>query len=350
MSLQRLTLRRLIVALIAALLAMVAIMLVCSLLGADMSGGKFSFLSITDVWHGITGHETGASRIYVFARLPRVLAAAVVGAGLAGAGCAFQAVLRNPLAEPYTLGVSSGASLAAVLAIRFGADSTLLGGSALSLASLGGAGLTVYLVWRLGKIGNTLPPATLLLAGITVATFCSAATMFIQHTSSFVELSRMIYWFMGGLDLTSYGELGRASLLIGIGVIVLVLYGRDLNAVSTGADAAASVGVNASRTITVVFAAASVIVGAAISIAGPIGFIGLLTPHAMRAMVGADHRALLPVSMAAGAALLVVCDTIARVAFFPNELPVGIVTALIGAPFFVYLLLREKSRGQLWGG
>lgn len=351
MTIRRLTGPTLLATVGLALLGTLAIMLFCSLIGADMrGGGKLSFLSLGEVWAGLTGTETDASRIYVLARLPRILAAAIVGAGLAGAGCAFQAVLRNPLAEPYTLGVSSGASLGAVLAIRFGLDTSFLGGSALSVAALGGSGLTVYMVWRLGKVGNALPPATLLLAGVIVAMWCSAATMLAQYTASFVEVTKMVHWLMGGLDLTDYTELGRASAMIGIGMVVLLSRGRDLNALSAGSDAAASVGVNAARTITITFAMASLIVGAAISIAGPIGFIGLIVPHAMRAIVGADHRILLPVSMLAGAALLIVCDTVARVAMFPAEIPVGIVTALLGGPFFVYLLRREKTRGQLWGG
>lgn len=346
--LRRLTSSALLVAVVASLAATLVIVVACSLIGADMHG-KLRWLSVGEVWAGLTGAETDASRIYVIARLPRVLAAAIVGAGLAAAGCAFQAVLRNPLAEPYTLGVSSGASLAAVLAIRFGLDVGPLGGSVINVAALGGSALTVYLVWRLARVGSALPAATLLLAGITVAMFCSAATMLAQYTASFVEVTKMVHWLMGGLDLTGYAELGRTAAMIAAGALVLLWHGRDLNALSAGADAAASVGVNTPRTITLVFAVASLIVGAAISLAGPIGFVGLITPHAMRALVGPDHRALLPVSMFAGASLLVVCDTVARVVWFPAEIPVGIVTALIGGPFFVYLLLREKGRGQLWG-
>jgi iron complex transport system permease protein len=287
----------------------------------------------------------------VFAlRLPRVLAGAVVGAGLAAAGCAFQAVLRNPLAEPYTLGVSSGSALAAVLAIRLGIHDTVLGHSGIGLAALAGAGATVYVVWRLGRVGANLPPATLLLGGITVAMFCSAATMVVQYTADLTEIYRMVRWMMGGLDATEHAPLARTAAAIGVGLVILLAMGRDMNALSAGPDAAASVGVDPRRATTLAFFTASLLVGAAIALAGPIGFVGLIVPHAARALTGPDHRVLLPVSMLAGAGMLVACDAIGREAIAGHELPVGVVTALLGGPFFLYLLLRDRGRSRLWGG
>lgn len=319
------------------------------LIGVDLSG-DLELLAPGEVWAGITGPDNFASRVVLQSRLPRVLAAMIIGAGLAGAGCAFQAVLRNPLAEPYTLGISSGASLAAVLAIRFGWGGTVVGISGTGLAALGGAAVTIYLVWRLARVGRSLPPATLLLAGITIAMFCSAATMMVQYTADFTDVSRIVHWMMGGLTWVEYGSLARAAVAIGLGLIVLLWLARDLNALAAGSEAAASVGVDPMRASTLTFVVASLIVGAGIAIAGPIGFVGLIVPHALRALIGPDHRALLPASMLVGGSFLAVCDTTARMVLGADEIPVGIVTALLGGPFFLYLLLREKRSGRIWGG
>lgn len=286
--------------------------------------------------------------IFVELRLPRVLAAAAVGAGLGAAGCAFQALLRNPLAEPYTLGVASGASLAAVIAIRLGLAS-ILGASAVGVAALIGSLATVLLVYRLARVGSRLPPATLLLAGITIAMFCSAATMLLQYTADFGEVYRIVRWMMGGLDAIRYSSLTRAAAAIAAGVAVLLYLAPALNALAAGEDAAASVGVDPRRVVAAGLFSASVIVGAAIALAGPIGFVGLLVPHALRAVVGPDHRLLVPLSALGGAALLCACDTVAHLALAPAELPVGVVTAVLGGPFFLYLLVRHKGTSRLWG-
>ena len=340
------TRRRQIVAIAVAIGGALSAAALLPLIGVETaSGGRtMTLISPADIAEG--GRDAD---IYLYGRLPRALAALVVGAALALAGATFQAVLRNPLAEPYTLGVSSGASLAAVLAIRLGIAATPLGTSGISVAAFMGAALAAYLVWKLGKVGSSLPPATLLLAGITIAGFCSAASMVALYTSDFAEVYRIVGWMMGGLDYIRYGELARTAVPIAVAAAVLLVFARDLNALSAGPDAAASVGVNASRTLTALFLTASLAVGATIALAGPIGFIGLIVPHILRAIVGPDHRVLLPVSAFAGGAFLLICDTGARLALAPQELPVGVVTALLGGPFFLALLLREKSSGKLWG-
>ena len=292
--------------------------------------------------------DRGERAIFFQLRLPRVLAAAVIGAGLGVAGAAFQALLRNPLAEPYTLGVASGASLAAVIAIRFGLATTL-GASAVSIAALLGSLATVALVYRLARVNGRLPPATLLLAGITIAMFCSAASMLLQYTADFTEVYRIVRWMMGGLDAVRYTTLVRASIAIALGVAAILYLAPDLNALAAGEDAAASVGVDTRRTVAVGLGAASLIVGAAIAVAGPIGFVGLIVPHALRAVVGPDHRLLIPASALGGAGLLCMCDTFAHLALAPAEIPVGVVTAVLGGPFFLYLLVRHKGTSRLWG-
>ncbi|MCB0325953.1 MAG: iron ABC transporter permease, partial [Bdellovibrionales bacterium] len=172
----------------------------------------------------------------------------------------------------------------------------------------------------------------------------------VQYTAEFAEVSRMVRWMMGGFEVVRYGTLLRAGVAIGIGLLILLSLARDLNALAAGAEAAASVGVSVGRAQSLVFIAASLLVGASIAIGGPIGFVGLMVPHALRALVGPDHRVLLPASMLAGGALLVLCDTFARLAIAPAQLPVGIVTALLGAPFFLMILVRGKRGAQLWGG
>jgi len=296
-------------------------------------------------WHldaGVPDHAI------LWLRIPRVLAALLVGAALAGAGAALQALLRNPLAEPFTLGISSGASLAAVLAIRLGLESAF-GFAGIGGAALAGAAGTLVVVWRLGRIGRHLPPATLVLAGVTISMFCSSASLLIQATSDFSEMTHMLQWMLGSMETVRLVTVGYAALPIGAALVVLVGYARELNALAAGPEVAASLGVAVGRTQTVIFATASLLVGAAIAVVGPIGFIGLIVPHALRALFGPDHRLLLPASMFGGAVVLALCDTLARTAVPLHHLPTGAVTAVLGVPFFVGILVRHKQRAALWG-
>ena len=342
----RLTRRRYIVALGVCAALAVFVTVLAPMLGVDMrpDGRHLTWLSLSSLSNDSVSHD-----IFVFQRLPRVLAALVIGGALAAAGTALQALLRNPLAEPFTLGVSSGASLAAVIAIRLGLAS-VLGGMGVSVAALLGAAAAITLVWRLGRSGGSLPAATLLLAGITIAMFCSAASLLVQYTADFAEVSRMLRWMMGGLETMRYAALLRSVLPIAAGIGGLIWVSRDLNALAAGPDAAASLGVNVARTQTIVFIVSSLLVGAAIALGGPIGFVGLMVPHMLRAVIGPDHRLLMPASVLLGGALLVICDTVARLAIAPAQLPVGVVTALLGGPFFVAILIRGKRQTNLWGG
>jgi iron complex transport system permease protein len=282
-------------------------------------------------------------------RVPRVLATMLVGAALAGAGCALQALLRNPLAEPFTLGISSGSSLAAVLAIRFGLEGAF-GNAGLGGAAMIGAMGTLAIVMVLARVGRHLPPATLVLAGISISLFCGAATVLVMYTGDFTDIPQIVSWMVGGFDAIWLVRVKWAAIPILAGLGVLIAYGRELNALAAGSEAAASLGVNVPRTQLVVFATASVLVGAAIAIAGPIGFVGLVVPHALRALLGPDHRVLLPASIFGGAMVLTVCDTIARVAMAQNHLPTGAVTPVLGVPVFVAILIGQKRRAAMWGG
>jgi iron complex transport system permease protein len=335
----RLTAARLTSVLVGCTVVCALVALLSPLVGVVTAGGRIELMSPAAIW---SDHID--STVYWNVRLPRTLAALLCGAALAGAGCAFQAVLRNPLAEPFTLGVSSGASLFAVIAIRLGLASPL-GAAGVGAAAVLGAIVAVAVVWRLARVGDALPPATLILAGVTVSMFCSAASMAIQYTSSFADVSRMLRWMMGGLEWTTYATVERAAPAVALGALVLLSQGRALNAMAAGPEAAASVGVDPDRTQTWSFGAASLLVGASIAVAGPVGFVGLIVPHAMRAIVGPDHRALLPASMLTGAALVGACDTVARML---GQFPVGIITALGGGPFFLFLLVRGKKHADLW--
>ena len=273
-------------------------------------------------------------------RVPRMLAALEVGAALAGAGCALQALLRNPLAEPFTLGISSGASLAAVLAIRLGIE-TAFGSAGVGGASLVGAAGTLFAVWQLARIGKHLPPATLVLAGVTMSMFCSSASVLIQQTSNFTDVIHMLQWMLGGMETIRLATVGYAALPIGVALVALISYSRELNALAAGPEVAASLGVAVGRTQTVIFVTASLLVGAAIAVAGPIGFIGLVVPHALRLVIGNDQRVLLPACALGGGTLLLLADTLARSVVAPQQLPVGVITALLGVPSFIALLLRR---------
>ncbi len=281
-------------------------------------------------------------------RLPRVLASLLTGAALAGAGCALQALLRNPLAEPFTLGISSGSSLGAVIAIRFGAE-RLFGYGAIGVASLLGAMLTLFAIWRLAQVGRHLPPATLILAGVAISMFCSSASLLVQYTSDFTDVMHILGWMMGGLDAARLSWVEYASVPIFGGLVILILYGKEMNALAAGAEVAASLGVAVARTQLVLFAVSSLLVGSAIAVVGPIGFVGLVVPHALRAIIGPDHRALLPASMFGGAITLTICDTLARTVIPWNHLPTGAVTAVLGVPLFFAILLANKSKASLWG-
>jgi iron complex transport system permease protein len=304
-------------------------------------------------WHlgvmGLDAFDPGSpDHAILWIRIPRVLAALVVGAALAGAGCALQALLRNPLADPFTLGISSGASLAAVLAIRLGIEGAF-GVAGVGGAALVGAAGTLVVVWRLARIGKHLPPATLVLAGVTMSMFCSSASVLIQYTSDFTDIAHMMMWMIGGMETVRLVTVGYAALPIGVALVVLVGHARELNALAAGPEVAASLGVAVGRTQTVIFATSSLLVGAAIAVVGPIGFVGLVVPHALRALFGPDHRLLLPASMFGGAVVLAVCDTLARTVVPLHHLPTGAVTAVLGVPVFVTILVSQKQRALLWG-
>jgi iron complex transport system permease protein len=283
------------------------------------------------------------AQIFFVARLPRVLAAGLVGGALAASGVVLQALLRNPLATPFTLGVSAGAALGAMLAIAAGLDLGALGVSSVPLASFAGSMVATGLVYGLARSQSRgLSTNVLLLAGVTLNSFFSALILFVQYLADFTQTFRTVRWLMGDLDVGGYAPLVAALPLVVAALIAFAVLARSLNLLSLGSDAAASRGVDVARAERLAFLSASLATGAAVSLAGPIGFIGIVVPHMVRLLVGSDHRLVLPASLFGGAAFLIACDLVARTALAPLELPVGVVTAMIGGPFFLWQLVRHS--------
>lgn len=295
-----------------------------------------------NVWSAIADPAGLDAQILLHARLPRVLFGAVVGAALAASGVVFQAILRNPLASPFTLGISGGASLGAVLAIRLGWETRVFGLSLLPLASFLGASAVAAVVYGLSASQRRFSPVTLLLSGVILNFVCSAGILLVHYFADFTQSFLMLRWTMGGLDVFEYGALVSVSPFVLVGGALMLYMSRYLNALSAGDEWAASRGLDVNRLISLEYLAASLVTGSVIAYSGPIGFVGLIVPHALRLMIGADHRLLLPLSMFTGAAFLVACDTVARTVLAPTELPVGIITAALGGPFFLWLLLGRK--------
>ena len=282
------------------------------------------------------------AQIFFVARLPRVLAAALVGSGLAVAGVVFQALLRNPLASPDTLGVSAGAALGAMLAITFHLDFSLLGVSAVPLASFAGSIGALGIVYTLSVVRRRgTSTMVLLLAGVTLTALLGAVVRFIQYLADFTETFQTVRWLMGSLDVAAYAPIGAALVPMTAAFAGFVTLPRALDLISVGSESAAARGVNVAQSERVALVSASLATGAAVSLAGPVSFVGIVVPHLVRLIVGADHRLVLPASALFGAAFLIGCDLIARTALAPVELPVGIVTAIIGGPFFLWLLFRR---------
>lgn len=278
-------------------------------------------------------------------RLPRVLLALLAGGVLAAAGVLFQALLRDALATPYTLGVSSGSSLGAVLAISLGLRE-IAHLPAVWVSAAAGAGIVLFLVLGIATEGRRMSSFTLLLAGISINTICLALILFLQYTSRFAQSFAIVRWLMGGLETVEYGVIAG---LAGITLPVLAYVfskARDWNVVAVGESWALARGVPVHRLMLGGYIAGSLMTASVTALTGPIGFVGLVVPHALRLRLGADHRLLLPCSFFWGGAFLAACDTLARTALAPTELPVGVVTALIGGPAFIWLL--RSRRRSLW--
>jgi len=273
-------------------------------------------------------------QVLITIRLPRTIAAFLAGATLSLCGMIFQALFRNDLASPYTLGISSGASFGAAVAI-------LLGITSVPMAALLGALIAVAVVWRLSLIESRFGSHTMLLAGVATGFFFSGLTIFVQYLADFSHGYRILHWLMGSLDAMGWPETVRIAPFF-LFAVVAALFHRELDILSFGEEAAAARGVDYSRTLLAQFILTSIAVAGIVAATGPIGFVGLIAPHSARLLVGPRHCILTPASALTGGVLLTLCDTLARTLIAPGEIPVGVVTALLGGPFFLWLLLRGR--------
>jgi iron complex transport system permease protein len=323
-----------VVSITVALSLVLLIVMLFSLLKGSVAISLGEFIDI------VQGESDGVARsIIVDIRVPRVLMAGVVGAGLATAGVAFQALLKNPLAEPYILGVSSGSAFGAILALMTGLFSEWF----LPLASFSGGLITILTVYFLGSVNGRLHTATMILAGVMVSAFFGALIMFLLSIATFQEIGSALFWLMGDLSAATFKKTIIAFLYCMAGFLLLYRNFRGFNLLSIGEETAQHLGFNVEALKIIIFIIASLITGISVAFAGLIGFIGLVVPHSARLLFGGNHRILLPASALLGGSFLILSDMIARTVISPAELPVGVITAAIGAPLFIYLLKRNSA-------
>ncbi len=278
--------------------------------------------------------------------MPRLLLAALTGATLSLTGAVFQALLRNPLADPYILGVSGGSALGAVIAIGSGIHLMFIGFQIIPISAICGALFTILFVYNFSRIGNYLPTQTMLLAGISLQAMLSALILFLQSLLDPLQLMQVFTWLMGNIPTPEYRNLLWIFLYVLLGMAVILPQARHLNALTLGELDAQIVGVDVERLKKILFFACSLLTGSIVALTGLIGFVGIIIPHLLRLLVGPDHRCLLPACIIVGSIFMVVADTLARVLLSPTEIPVGVITALIGGPFFLLLLWKNKNKGK----
>ena len=304
------------------------LLLAAAMAGSCMLGA--ADISVDEIWH---------SQIFWRLRLPRVLMSVLVGAVLSVCGAAYQSIFRNPLTDPYVLGVSSGASLGAAVAILLGLEAWLWGVGGMALAA---ALATVWLIYRIASIGNRMHTTTLLLTGVCLTLLISALISFLMVLNQ-EKMDSIIFWTMGSFGSSSWTDVALMAPVALIGMGVVLWYGRDLNLLLAGSEAAKSMGCEVEKVKRVLLVATTLMVAFAVSSCGVIGFVGLIVPHAVRLVAGPDNRKVVPYSILCGAMFVLVCDTLARYLLRPSELPVGSLTSMVGAPLFIYLLYKNKK-------
>ncbi len=273
-------------------------------------------------------------------RLPRILLAGMAGAALGVAGATYQGLFRNPLADPYLIGVAQGAALGAVLG--FLAPWTFFGGYLIPILAFLGALVSVSVVYLIARVGKTLPVTTLILAGVAVGSFFVSIISYITITSA-DKMPGILSWLMGKFSLANWEQVGLIAPYLVVGLAVIFIFARALNVMQLDEEQAEQLGINVERTKLILIAASTLITAAAVCFVGTIGFVGIIIPHAVRLIWGPDHRTLLPLSALSGAILLILADTASRTLISPTEIPVGVITAFLGAPFFLFLLRRKKK-------
>ncbi len=291
----------------------------------------------------ISNTDELSNTIFFKIRIPRILMATIAGGTLAITGAALQALFRNPLASPFTLGISGGASLGALLAIRSGLAIGVIGFSLVSISAFIFSILTMLFVYSVSKVGGVVATGRLLLAGVVANFLYSAVVMFIQFFSNFTESLHTLRWIMGSLDVVGFDTIWKTLIFVVPGCAILLSLTKDMNLFGLGDDVASSLGVDVRRMEKKIYFGTSLAAGAVISVTGPIGFVGLIIPHILRMILGVDNRIILPCSFLLGASFLTLADTVSRTVISPVEIPVGIITASIGGIFFLWLLVRTKK-------
>ena len=292
----------------------------------------------------VTGNDVSeVTRTILFQiRLPRILLAAIAGGSLAAAGGMFQAILKNPLADAYILGISSGAALGVVLSLFVPVNLGIYGLTPASIMAFTGALITLYIVYKISIVGGKIPPHTILLSGVMINAIIFAVILFLTLVVNSSHLYRVFFWLLGYLSSPNYTALATISIFSFTGMAILLRHSRSLNILTLGDDAAETLGLDVESVKRKVFIAGALLVASAVAICGPIGFVGIMVPHAVRLLVGYDYRLVLPVSFIGGGIFLMLADTFARTAASPVEIPVGIITSLSGGPFFLYLLRKKR--------
>lgn len=316
-------------------LLLLAVMVFSLLLGTT----EISLKQAWAILNGLQANEA-ARLILLKVRLPRVLLAALVGCSLSLGGTVFQAMLRNPLADPFILGVSSGSALGAILGIILGFGFHL----GIPIMSFAGSLITISLVMLLGSRKMGMESSTVLLTGVIINAFFTAIIMFFISVSSDARLHTMLFWLYGDLSQSHFAQSAMVGPVVLVASLILYGFARDLNLITVGEDSALQLGVQVEKAKKLCLLLVSLVVGVVVSFSGLIGFVGLIVPHLARMAFGSDHRLLIPVSCIGGAVFLVLADTLARWVMAPNELPVGVITAFMGAPFFILLLRKKGSR------
>jgi iron complex transport system permease protein len=324
-------------------LMLMGLLVLTALFSTMVGTARITWGQLWDLLLG-NGSPTDPARLVIFRiRLPRVMLAGLVGFSLSLGGVVFQALLRNPLADPFILGVSSGSAFGAVLGIMLGLGFTF----GIPVLAFGGAVLTMYLVLVLGKKRIGMESSTIILAGVIINAFFTAIIMFFIATAANDRLHTMLFWLYGDLSQSRFAESAIAAPAVIAGFLILYCFARHLNVMTAGEEAALHLGVNVGRAKLICFLVVSLVIGLVVAFSGLIGFVGLVIPHLCRMIFGSDHRLLLPASALSGAIFLIAADTLARTVISPSELPVGVITAFLGAPFFIYLL---RKRGSRWTG
>jgi len=303
------------------------------------------FISPVELWKILRGlgDETFTFIIWQI-RLPRTVLVALTGAALSGSGAAYQGLFRNPLADPFLIGVASGAGLGAVIAMSIQWPYSFWGLMAIPMSAFIAALITVFIVYFLARVGQTIPTTNLILAGVAFSSFATSLTSFLMLRST-SEVRRALGWLLGGASQAGWTAILAILPYIIIGLGILLINGHRFNLLQFGDDQAQQLGLNVTRTKTILLIAASLATAAAVAFSGIIGFIGLVVPHILRLWFGGDYRRLIPLSIIGGASALLFSDVVARVVLAPQEIPVGIITSLVGAPFFLWVLRTAKNQG-----